>query len=188
MAFRPTLDRLCPPAVCGLQSKAMPVVARPRARSRRRKTKSPSGSHWRAVRISSCSRRCEPRAFGSLAARFKARFGRELLRVGVLREGSGILWQGPEREDPAGITSRKALGPPRYPLGTQTPGTDPRGAMHAAVVDPDGLEVREPATLRFIHRVADVIPRLRTLAANFAPLSHSRQIVPRLRSCGKLKS
>ncbi len=39
-----------------------------------------------------------PRAYDHVAARFKARFGRPLLRVGALRAGSGILWQGVELE------------------------------------------------------------------------------------------
>jgi thiamine-monophosphate kinase len=35
-----------------------------------------------------------PRAFTHLAARFAAHFRRELLRVGTLHEGRGVLWQG----------------------------------------------------------------------------------------------
>lgn len=35
-----------------------------------------------------------PRAFGYLAGRFAARFGNALLRVGVLRPGSGVKWNG----------------------------------------------------------------------------------------------
>ncbi|HZY95662.1 MAG TPA: thiamine-phosphate kinase [Candidatus Cybelea sp.] len=35
-----------------------------------------------------------PRAFRYLAARYAARFGRELLCIGVLRKGSGVKWNG----------------------------------------------------------------------------------------------
>jgi thiamine-monophosphate kinase len=35
-----------------------------------------------------------PRAFGHLAARYAARFARELLRVGVLRAEPGVVWSG----------------------------------------------------------------------------------------------
>ena len=59
--------------------------------------------------------------------------------------------------------------------------------MNAAVVNPDGLEVREPATLRFIHRVADVIARLGPLIADLAALRHSRQIVSRAGAVGQVR-
>lgn len=39
-----------------------------------------------------------PRAYPHLAARFRARFGKELLRVGALRAGEGVLWNGAELE------------------------------------------------------------------------------------------
>jgi thiamine-monophosphate kinase len=35
-----------------------------------------------------------PRAYAHLAARYRARFGSELLRVGALGAGSGVLWKG----------------------------------------------------------------------------------------------
>jgi thiamine-monophosphate kinase len=35
-----------------------------------------------------------PRAFAHLASRYNARFGRDLVRVGVLRKGSGVTWNG----------------------------------------------------------------------------------------------
>src|SRR5579871_4687044 len=81
---------------------------------------------------------------------------------------------------PVGITSagRGPLGPASNSLGAQATGADARGAMHAAVVNPHRLEVGQPAALGLIHRVADVVARLRTLSTNFAALRHSRQIVP----------
>ena len=49
--------------------------------------------------------------------------------------------------------------------------------MGAAVIDTDRLEIGKPAPTRFIHRVADVIPRHRALAANVAALRHVRSIL-----------
>jgi thiamine-monophosphate kinase len=40
-----------------------------------------------------------PRAYAHLAARFRARFGRSLERVGVMREGSGVTWRRNGKEE-----------------------------------------------------------------------------------------
>jgi thiamine-monophosphate kinase len=40
-----------------------------------------------------------PRAYAHLAARFRARFGRPLERVGVLREGRGVTWSRNGKEE-----------------------------------------------------------------------------------------
>ena len=39
-----------------------------------------------------------PRAFTHLAGRFRARFGRPLLRIGALRAGAGVALRGPDGE------------------------------------------------------------------------------------------
>ncbi len=39
-----------------------------------------------------------PRAYAHLAARYRARFGKALMRVGELRAGTGVLWNGAELE------------------------------------------------------------------------------------------
>jgi thiamine-monophosphate kinase len=41
-----------------------------------------------------------PRGFGHLATRYAKRFGRELNKVGVLREGGGVVWRGVSLERP----------------------------------------------------------------------------------------
>src|ERR1700721_1235136 len=64
-----------------------------------------------------------------------------------------------------------------HALGAQAVRTDPGGAGGTAIVDPDGLQVRQPAALGLIHCVANVVARHRTLATNVASLGHNRRIV-----------
>ncbi len=44
--------------------------------------------------------------------------------------------------------------------------------MRTALVDFHRLQIRQPAAFRFVHRVADVIARHRTFAANIAAFRH----------------
>ncbi len=120
-----------------------------------------------------------PRAFRYLAARFEKRFKRTLIsgRRVTARTG-GRVARGGARALGLGSLRGARLSAASDALRAQAARADARGAVHAAVVDPDGLQVGQPTTLRLIHRVADVIARLGSFSANFTALGHSRQIVP----------
>src|ERR1700735_5674924 len=69
-----------------------------------------------------------------------------------------------------------------HALGAQAVRADAGGPVGTAIVDPDGLQVRQPAALGLIHCVADVVARHRTLATNVASLGPHRRIVSRERN------
>jgi hypothetical protein len=58
---------------------------------------------------------------------------------------------------------------------TDARGADAHGFVRTLLVNPDGLQIREPATTRFIHRVTDIISSHRPLAADIATLSHTNE-------------
>src|SRR5947209_2834107 len=76
-----------------------------------------------------------------------------------------------------GRGSRLERADPLDALAAQAVGADAGGLVGAAVVDADGLEVRQPPPLGLVHRVADVVPGHGPLAAYIASLGHNRRIV-----------
>jgi hypothetical protein len=64
------------------------------------------------------------------------------------------------------------LGLARNAARAQARGAHFNRSVRSAIVDPDRLQVGQPAAARLIHRVADVIAGHRTFAANFAALCH----------------
>src|SRR5665213_4390433 len=60
-------------------------------------------------------------------------------------------------------------------LAPQTVGADAGGLVGAAVIDANGLQVGQPPPLGLVHRVADVVPGHRSLAADIASLGHNRR-------------
>jgi hypothetical protein len=84
-----------------------------------------------------------------------------------------------------GSLCRPSLSPAVYAFRAKTGGADASRAMHAVVVNPNRLEIREPAALRLIHSVTDVVARLGSLVANFTALGHSRAILPCAAIVGK---
>lgn len=85
------LDRLCAASGCGARLEAVPAAPAARAVAQTRGEEPErfalaGGEDFELIVA------VRARAFGYLAARFKALFGRELLRVGVLREGAGLFW------------------------------------------------------------------------------------------------
>jgi hypothetical protein len=82
--------------------------------------------------------------------------------------------------------SDRLLGP-FHPAAAQATRADSRRDMSSAVVDSDGLQVRQPAPLGFIHRVADVISRHRSLTTHVASFGHNGGSVPCAPSRGKAR-
>ncbi len=132
------LDRLCAASGCGADLEGVPVAEAAQALAGQRgdpeRFALAGGEDFEllvAVR---------PRAFSHLARRFAARFGRPLLRVGVLRAGGGITWRGaPLARSGWDHFEDATLGAAGDALGAQAGGADAGGAVHAAVVDPDRL-------------------------------------------------
>ena len=174
------LERLCVASGCGATLERVPVAEPARALAAAR-GEDPERFALAGGEDFELLVAVRPRAFAHLGrAVIAARFGRKLARVGVLRPGSGV--DGTERRSsaPVGITSagRRPLGSAGYSLGAQATGADARRAVHAAIVDSHRLEIGQPAPLRLIHCVTDVVAGLWSFATNFAALRHSRQIVP----------
>jgi thiamine-monophosphate kinase len=90
-------DRLARASGCGVTIESVPVARSARALARARK-EDPERFALAGGEDFELLAAIHPRAYDHVAARFSARFGRPLLRVGVLRAGSGIAWQGVELE------------------------------------------------------------------------------------------
>jgi thiamine-monophosphate kinase len=87
------LGRLCAASGCGAIVESVPVAEAAAALAGARKEDSErfalaGGEDFELLAA------IAPRAFAHLAKRYAARFGRELLRVGVLRAEPGVIWNG----------------------------------------------------------------------------------------------
>jgi thiamine-monophosphate kinase len=87
------LDRLCAASDCGATLEFVPVAESARALAAAR-CEDPERFALAGGEDFELLVAVRPRAFGYLAGRYAARFGRPLHRVGVLRNGSGIEWNG----------------------------------------------------------------------------------------------
>ncbi|HEU5479379.1 MAG TPA: thiamine-phosphate kinase [Candidatus Tumulicola sp.] len=87
------LDRLCAASGCGASLENVPVAEAARAAAA---TAGSDPEHYALAGGEDFELlvAIAPRAFGHLAARFRERFGRELLRVGTLRAQPGIEFRG----------------------------------------------------------------------------------------------
>lgn len=87
------LPRLCASSRCGALLQSVPVapaaaaVAEQLGEDPERFTLAAGEDYALIVAV-------RKRAFGHLAARYRARFGEELIRIGVLREEPGVTWNG----------------------------------------------------------------------------------------------
>ncbi len=87
------LDRLCLASGCGAMLESVPVaeaaraVAQTRSEDAERFALAGGEDYELLVAV-------RPRAFAHLAARYEARFKEPLLRVGLLRDGAGVTWNG----------------------------------------------------------------------------------------------
>ncbi len=91
------LDRLCAASECGATLEAVPVAEPARALSEAT-GEDPERFALAGGEDFELLVAVRPRAFTYLNSRFKAHFGRALLRVGVLRAGSGVVWNGSKLE------------------------------------------------------------------------------------------
>ena len=84
------LARLCARLGRGRDDRAVPVASGGAPSSPSGRATTPSAGRSTAARTSSCSSPSSKRAFPHLAGRFRARFGRELLRVGTITAEPGL--------------------------------------------------------------------------------------------------
>jgi thiamine-monophosphate kinase len=91
------LDRLCAASGCGATLEAVPVAEPARALAEVR-GEDPERFALAGGEDFELLAAVRPRAFSYLQSRYAARFGRALLRVGVLRGGSGVVWNGSRLE------------------------------------------------------------------------------------------
>ncbi|HEY6326267.1 MAG TPA: thiamine-phosphate kinase [Candidatus Cybelea sp.] len=87
------LDRLCVASDCGATLESVPVAEPARALAAAR-GEDPERFALAGGEDFELLVAVRPRAFAHLAGRYAARFGRVLHRVGILRPGSGIEWNG----------------------------------------------------------------------------------------------
>lgn len=87
------LGRLCAASGCAGVVESIPVADAARAVAERR-GEDPERFVLAGGEDFELLAAIRPRAFGHLAARYAARFGRPLLRVGMLRAGAGVTWNG----------------------------------------------------------------------------------------------
>ncbi|HVR46608.1 MAG TPA: thiamine-phosphate kinase [Candidatus Binatia bacterium] len=87
------LDRLCVASSCGAMLESVPVAEPARALSAAR-SEDPQRFALAGGEDFELLVAVRPRAFDYLAGRYAARFGRALHRVGILRRGSGMEWNG----------------------------------------------------------------------------------------------